>query len=132
MTEAAKAVEYVEGSPGWAREQIRLATDGGKPTGAVWPTPDMSVAERSQIKPPMLPTSGFGALQPWLRDAADAASAPIDYTALAALCGVSGMIGGRRWAQPWPGWKEPCIIWGAIVGDPSVTRRHRPMACAPP
>ena len=117
-----EAVKYAKGSPGWQREQIRLAAIGGKATTAVWPMPDLSIAERSQIKPPMLPTAGFGALQAWLRDAADAASAPIDYTALAALCGVSGMIGGRRWVQPWPGWKEPGIIWGSIVGDPSVNK----------
>jgi len=120
--EAREAVKYEKGSPGWQRQQIRLAANGGNATGAVWPAPDMSIAERSQIKAPMLPTSGFGALQACPRDAADAASAPIDYTALAALCGVSGMIGGRRWVQPWPGWKEPCIIWGAIVGDPSVNK----------
>jgi hypothetical protein len=102
--------------------QVQLAVVDGVAISAVWSAPDMSIAQRSQLAPPMLPTAGFGALQPWLRDAADAASAPVDYTALSALCGVSGMIGGRRWAEPWSGWKEPCIIWGGIVGDPSVNK----------
>ena len=32
------------------------------------------------------------------------------------------MVGGRRWVAPWGGWKEPCIIWGILVGDPSVNK----------
>jgi hypothetical protein len=106
-------------SLGW-RDKSERAKSTDQPNA--WLNPDMSIAERSQIKPPVLPTTGFGGLKEWLSNAADAASAPIDYTALAVLSGVSGMIGGRRWVEPWPGWKEPCIIWGAIVGDPSVNK----------
>jgi hypothetical protein len=108
----------------WKRTQsdLRLAAVNGKATGSVWPSPDMSVCERSQIRPPVLPTSGFGPLRDWLDSAAEAAAAPVDYVALSLLTAASGMIGGRRKASPWAGWVEPCIIWGAIVGDPSVNK----------
>jgi hypothetical protein len=36
------------------------------------------------------------------------------------LASASTLIGNARWVSPWPGWKEPPILWIGIVGDPSA------------
>ena len=112
-------------------EEIRRARAKWKANGAktdrrtdhrLWGEIDLSVCERSQVNPPVVSTDGFGLLGPWIDAAAEAAAAPVDYVALSALSAVSGMVGGRRWVSPWDGWREPCIIWGILVGDPSVNK----------
>ncbi|WP_299970198.1 YfjI family protein [uncultured Roseobacter sp.] len=46
-------------------------------------------------------------------------SAPVDFVALALLSSASAIVGNTRWTVPWDGWKEPPVIWGMLVGDPS-------------
>ncbi|MEI4264241.1 YfjI family protein [Roseovarius sp. D0-M9] len=61
----------------------------------------------------------FGPWAGWLRSAAEIKGAPVDFVALALLSTASALVGNTRWAVPWEGWKEPPIIWGMLVGDPS-------------
>lgn len=90
---------------------------------SVWPDPDLSIVCPDRPEPPEM--SGeelqavFGPWSNWLCTAATVKSTHIDYVALALLSVGSAVIGNTRWAQPWDGWKEPPIIWGMLVGDPS-------------
>jgi putative DNA primase/helicase len=89
-----------------------------------WPEPDMTLA-----KPPRLPAptmiwdefaTVFGPWAEWLATAATAKGAPVDYVAAALLGAASAVIGNARWASPWPGWKEPPVLWVMLIGDPSA------------
>ena len=95
-----------------------------KPAGGlVWGVPDPSVAQRSQVPAPTMPLAGFGPdWADWIEKTAQAKNAPIDYVALALLVGAAGIIGVRRFVSPWPGWREPAILWGALVGPPSTNK----------
>ncbi len=62
----------------------------------------------------------FGAWADWIHKAAEVKSAPADYVALSLVTTASAIIGNTRWAVPWEGWKEPPILWGMLVGDPSA------------
>ncbi|TWT10707.1 DUF3987 domain-containing protein [Reyranella sp. CPCC 100927] len=54
----------------------------------------------------------------WCRDAAQGANAPVDYTALSLLTVAAGLTGGTRRISPAPAWREPCVLWAALVGGP--------------
>jgi len=88
-----------------------------------WADPDMTIIRPERPAAPELsPTEFeaiFGGWSDWLRSAASVKSAHVDYTALGLLCAASAVIGNSRWAVPWDGWKEPPILWGMLVGDPS-------------
>ena len=88
------------------------------------PTPDMSIVQPDKAPAPeMTPdefTLVFGEWASWLQSSALVKGAPIDYVALALVSAASGIIGNTRWAVPWSGWKEPPVIWGMVVGDPSA------------
>lgn len=91
---------------------------------AAWIAPDMTLllAERSPV--PVLDDKDFdlifGEWADWLRVAAQVKGVPVDYIILALLTTASACIGNARWAGPWSGWKEPPILWGMLVGDPSA------------
>jgi hypothetical protein len=52
----------------------------------------------------------------WIEEAAEAASAPVDYVAAPLLAAASSLI-GNRWAQVNEGWAEPPHLCCASVGD---------------
>ncbi|HEX2889238.1 DUF3987 domain-containing protein, partial [Vineibacter terrae] len=58
----------------------------------------------------------------WCRHAARAATAPADYVALSLLTVAAGLIGGARHVTPVPAWREPCVLWTALVGAPGSGR----------
>lgn len=74
------------------------------------PAPEMSDAEFEMV---------FGSWADWLRTAAEVKGAHVDFVALSLLSTTSAIIGNTRWAVPWEGWKEPPIVWGMLIGDPS-------------
>ncbi len=91
---------------------------------ADWSAPDNSIIRPD--RPPAPVMAGCTSLTPcsapwadWLRTAAEVKGAPVDFVALALLSTASAIIGNTRWAVPWDGWKEPPIIWGMLIGDPS-------------
>ncbi|HQT65748.1 MAG TPA: DUF3987 domain-containing protein [Acidocella sp.] len=78
----------------------------------------MSIIRLSRRHPPAFPLEVFGSQwAEWIRNAAEAAAAPVDYVALPLLASASALIGNARWAQATPGWKEPPHLWLGVVGD---------------
>lgn len=85
-----------------------------------WPDPDFSILSPAPRRP-RFPHEVFGRFWgQWIRDAAEGVSGPPDYVASALLSGSSALIGNARWVSPWEGWKEPPILWSAVVGSPSA------------
>ena len=87
------------------------------------PEPDMSIIRPERPVAPQMSEHQFsvvfGPWASWIRDAAEVKGAPVDFVALALLTTASAIIGNTRWTVPWDGWKEPPILWGMLVGDPS-------------
>jgi hypothetical protein len=98
-----------------ARRWEPAGTAGSRDVG-----PDMSIIDRTRILAPALDLDMFGPWADWIRTAAAAKSAPIDYVALALLSAVAGVIGATRWVSPWDGWEEPSVLWFILVGPPSA------------
>jgi len=90
---------------------------------SVWPDPDMTVIRPERPPAPEMTDQDFEKVfvgwSGWLRIAASVKNAHVDYPALALLSTASAIIGNTRWAVPWDGWKEPPIIWGMLIGEPS-------------
>jgi hypothetical protein len=84
-----------------------------------WPAPDMSVLRESRRDPPPLPLDVFGPWAEWINASAEGAACPVDYVAASLLAGASALIGNARWCSPWPQWREPPVLWVALIGRPS-------------
>jgi hypothetical protein len=84
--------------------------------------PDMSVAERTVLEPPVFPLGVLGRWQDWVLQAAEAKSAAADYVAVSLLTAAAASIGATRWCEPQDGWREPSILWWMIVGPPSTNK----------
>lgn len=70
--------------------------------------PDLRILSLHRRPPPALPVEVFGERWAiWLRAAAEAASAPVDYVAGPLLAAASAVIGNARWPQAHAGWREP-------------------------
>ena len=93
-----------------------------EPHPKLWADPDRSVIDAGRRAPPRLPRESFGDLWPVLSDLAEAAGAPVDYVAIGALVAAASLIGGKRYVCPWGDWREPSILWAALVGDPSANK----------
>jgi len=92
---------------------------GRSPQSPSWPEPDMSILLPSS-NVPAFPTNVLGPFwSRWVTGAAASASAPVDYVAGTLLSTSSSLIGNALWASPWQGWKEPPVMWIALVGTPS-------------
>ena len=98
--------------PRWRTEDEPMGGDG------TWGEPDMSVLRLARRPAPVFPIKVLGPeWAAWVKGAAEAASAPIDYVALPLLAAASALIGHARWAEATPGWQEPPHIWAGVVGD---------------
>lgn len=102
-------------------------------TDAEWPAPDMSVLRSNLAPAAALPIEVFGDLGSLISDLANGAGSPVDYVAASVLAISASLVGGKRWVQAWEGFEQPCILWTAIVGDPSsnkspaITAASRPL-----
>ena len=105
------------------RDQAHLHSIGANTPSAAWPDPDMTVIRPDRPGAPEMSdadlASVFGSWTEWLKSAASVKSTHVDYVALGLLSTASAIIGNTRWAVPWDGWKEPPIVWGMLIGDPS-------------
>jgi hypothetical protein len=90
------------------------ATDAAKP--------DMSIVRRNRTPAPEFPLEVLGSAADWVKTAAASKSAPVSYVALGLLVAGAGCIGPKRRVSPWDGWDEPSILWGALVGEPSLVK----------
>jgi len=100
----------------------------------IWTLPDMSVLSAGRRPPPELPSDIFGSSWPLICDLAEGAGAPVDYVAIGFLTVAASLIGGKRKARPYAtaNWQEPCILWSAVVGDPSSNKSPAMDAAASP
>lgn len=101
-------------------ETLGFALDN-KPKPALLP-PDRSLLVDGVRAAPILPLEHFGVWGSWIVDAAAGSGSPVDYAALGLLTSAAVMIGASRSVSPWPGYVEPCAIWGGVVGLPSVNK----------
>jgi hypothetical protein len=109
---------------GNASTEYSFVLDAASDTDLQWPEPDMTVLRPDRPKAPEMTEAEFnqvfGAWSGWLKSAAEVKSAHVDYVALALLTTASAIVGNTRWAVPWEGWKEPPVLWGMLIGDPSA------------
>lgn len=86
-----------------------------------WPSPDMSLLNGGRRQPVPMPSALFGSAWSVLTDIAAGTSTPVDYPAVGFLASCASLIGGKRKVRPYrtANWSEPCILWVAVVGDPS-------------
>lgn len=103
----------------WLRGMVENAPEAAvDDADGIWGTPDTSVLRLARRPAPVFPTHVLGPeLAAWVKGAAEAASAPVDYVALPLLAAASALIGHARWAEATPGWQEPPHIWAGVVGD---------------
>lgn len=81
--------------------------------------PDMSILHAGAPPPPAFPVGVFGSLAPWLQEAAASKSAPVDYVAAGVIATSAALIGTARRVRAWGDWREPCILWAGLIGNPS-------------
>jgi hypothetical protein len=90
---------------------------------SAWSDPDLSYLGSGRSKPVPFPVD---LLDPfwgdWVQAHASARSAPVDYVAAGLLTGAAALIGNARWALASPEWKEPPILWTAVVGAPGASK----------
>lgn len=89
-------------------------------TSSGWDDVDWSILEGGRRPAPNLPLK---VLMPfwstWVKDQAESKGAPADYVFGALLSTSASLIGNSRWVSPWEGWKEPPVLWVALIGTPS-------------
>ena len=112
---------------GAARSQRVESRLGDQPTSLPnhdWPEPDLSVLHctHDDDLPPFPPDVLPPAWRDWTERTAGSVETPIDYVALSLLTTTAGLIGGARFVSPTPQWREPCVLWTALVGGPSSGR----------
>lgn len=119
MRNDALAIEPWEGDDADSRSQSEQA----EPV-TIWPSPDMSILNGGRRAPPAMPSDLFGPAWQMLCDFAQGAGSPVDYVAFGYLATVASLIGGKRKVMPYADadWTEPCILWCALVGDPSSNK----------
>lgn len=96
-----------------------LATDG-------WPEP-------TPLPDALPPIDAFdaallpGALRPWVLDVAHRMQCPADSPAVAALVGLSSLIGARAVIRPRErdDWQVVSGLWAAVLGRPGVKKSRR-------
>lgn len=94
---------------------------GFKRTNGQYQPLDISPITGQRFEPPAFQVEVMGAQwADWITKRAAAAGAPIAYVACTALTVCAALIGNARNVQAWPGWDEPCILWMALVGEPSA------------
>ncbi len=96
--------------------------------------------ELQSINTALLPVEPFSLLQlttplmDYVYDVADSQQAPLDFVAVAALCGLAALIGnGVRIApKQHDDWKIVPNLWGALIGQPSTMKTPTMQAALTP
>jgi hypothetical protein len=106
-----------EAQPGWTKP-TDTATAAAEADAELLANPDMSVLRLNRRAPPELPLKVLGPQwHRWVKDAAEAASCPVDYVVAPLLASASALIGNARWSQAGAAWAEPPHLWCGVVGD---------------
>lgn len=116
---------------GWSPAQLETLIASAEPCSdstpadnaqTEWPEPDLTIID-TRVNLPRLQTEIFGPFwRDWIEKQAEGVSAPPDYVAATLLATASALIGNARWVSPWPSWKEPPVLWIALVGSPSSNK----------
>ena len=104
-----------------AVDDARRRPDGA-PIPEPWPEPDLSFLDTRRTPAAPCPLDVLGPWEGWVRDHAEVASAPVDYVAGALLCTAGAWWRNTFWTSPWPGWREPPILFVGCVGLPSSSK----------
>src|SRR5437868_395676 len=87
---------------------------------APWPELDRCFLQGDRHAAPPFPLEVIAeAWRPWIESQAQASTC-IDYTAQALLASVSAVCGSRFVVDVTPHWREPLVLWQALVGAPST------------
>ncbi len=98
-----------------------MTPTGTNGTIGSWPEMDVSIIDGQFGPAPEFPLEFLGPFwSDWTQKAASGANASVDYTAAGLLTIAAALIGNARTVGPTPHWREPCIVWVALVGSPSA------------
>jgi hypothetical protein len=87
---------------------------------APWPELDRSFLQGDRRAAPPFPLEVFpDPWRPWIEGHAQSSSCT-DYTAHGLLAAVSAVCGSRFVVDVTPHWREPLVLWQALVGAPST------------
>ena len=87
-----------------------------------WERPDLAVLANHEPAAPSFPAEMLGEFwQEWCEGTAVAANAPFDFVAAGLLTVAGAMLGNSRVAQV-GSWKEPPLLWTALIGEPSSNK----------
>jgi hypothetical protein len=93
--------------------------DSAASADTLWSDPDLSVLKQGRRDAPALPIQVFGDFwAQWLKESAEGANAPADYTAAGLLAVAAATIGNTHRVYARDTWGEPSVLWCGIVGDP--------------
>ena len=97
-----------------------FAPDSAAAADAPWPELDRSFLQKDRRAPPPFPLDVIAAAWwPWIEGHARASTC-VDYVAQALLAAVSTVCGSRFVVDVTPHWREPLVLWQALVGAPST------------
>ena len=108
----------------WRRSVQPLSTNyalrrAGAPLD-LWGEIDPSLLESGREDIPVFPVHVLPtAWAQWVSDTAESTGAPIDYVAQGLLASVAAVTGAGIEAEVNLGWREPVVLWSALVGVPS-------------
>ena len=88
-----------------------------------WPRPSPIVSTLPAVEPfapEMLPAP----VRDYVLDVADRQQAPVDFAAVAAVCGLAAILGNKVRIRPkqWDDWQVVANQWGALIGRPSAMK----------
>lgn len=113
---ARRAIEKARAEPANDRAPSSTAPQGAS---ADFQALDLWPVLHTAIAPPEFPRHVLGPLwADWVAGKAGAAGAPISYVAICLLVGAATLIGNARRVTHGE-WREPAILWGMMVGNPS-------------
>ena len=85
----------------------------------------MSVLTRGRTQPVPMSQALSGDLWLLVADLAEGTGSPVDYVGCSLLAVAASLIGSKRRVQPFesaPLWRDPPVLWVALVGDPSSNK----------
>ena len=100
---------------------MSIADSAAETPGVPWPELDPRLLQRDRRAAlPLFPLDVIpGAWRPWI-DGHAQASTCTDYIAQALLAVVAAVCGSRMVVDVTPHWREPLVLWQALVGAPST------------
>ena len=86
-----------------------------------WPDIDPGLIEAPRSDVPEFPVTSFPPKwREWIVATAEGAGAPVDYVGMGLLGNVAGVTGCGVFVEATPSWREPLVLWLALVGAPSM------------